>query len=168
MIFSFNYKKSSINRKRNILGYLKNKPDAIADIKGSFNYPNIEGIAKFYQMPEGVVVVAEVEGLPTTQTNIFSFHIHEGGSCTGISTNPFSGAEGHYNPTKKSHPEHAGDLPPLFSNKSFAYQVVLTNRFKVEDILKRTIIIHINPDDFATQPSGNAGMPIACGIIRKT
>jgi Cu-Zn family superoxide dismutase len=167
MIFAFNYKKSYINRKRNMLNYLKNKPDAVADIKGSFNYPNIEGKVKFFQAPEGVIVMAEIEGLPTTNSNIFAFHIHEGESCTGTRTNPFSGAGGHYNPTNSAHPEHAGDLPPLFSNNGFAFQVVLTDKFKVEDILKRTIIIHLNPDDFSTQPSGNSGLPIACGIIRK-
>ena len=65
------------------------------------------------------------------------------------------------------HPNHAGDLPPLFGNNGFALSLFLTNRFTVDEVIGRTIIIHDHPDDFTTQPSGNSGTKIACGVIRR-
>lgn len=65
------------------------------------------------------------------------------------------------------HPYHAGDLPPLFSANGNAVLEVLTDRFNIHQIIGKTIIIHRNPDDFTTQPSGNAGEKIACGVIKK-
>ena len=71
----------------------------------------------------------------------------------------------HYNPTNCPHPFHIGDLPPLLENNGYAYMSVLINKFKIKDILGKTIIIHDKPDDFTTQPSGNPGTKIACGVI---
>ena len=65
------------------------------------------------------------------------------------------------------HPFHSGDLPSLLENNGYAYMTVLTNRFKIADIIGKVVIIHDSPDDFTSQPSGNSGMKIACGIIRK-
>ena len=74
----------------------------------------------------------------------------------------------HYNPGGCEHPSHAGDLPPLFANyDGFAWNAVLLDRFKWGDILGLPIVIHLNPDDFTTQPSGNSVTMIACGIIEK-
>ena len=58
-----------------------------------------------------------------------------------------------------------GDLPPLLSCNGNAYMTVKTDRFKVKDIIGRTVIIHYRADDFRTQPSGDSGEKIACGII---
>lgn len=142
---------------------------AIANIKGSNVYPNLHGRVIFKQEDYGVMVTAEIYGLPiSTQkcaTNIFGFHIHEGGSCTGNQTDPFLNVGGHYNPNNCNHPAHAGDLPPLFGNDGYAYLSVLTNRFTLNEIIGKTIIIHDKPDDFTTQPAGNAGNKIACGEI---
>ncbi len=55
---------------------------------------------------------------------------------------------------------HAGDLPPLLSNNGRAYCQVLTGRFRVSDVIGKTVVIHSGPDDFMTQPSGNAGEKI--------
>ena len=63
--------------------------------------------------------------------------------------------------------DHAGDLPPLFGNHGFAFAVFLTDRFSVREVLGKTVIVHLKPDDFTTQPSGSAGEKIACGEIRK-
>jgi Cu-Zn family superoxide dismutase len=93
-------------------------------------------------------------------------HIHEGGSCTGNAADPFADAGSHYNPEGCEHPAHAGDLPPLFSNRGTAWGAVLTDRFSVGEISGKTVIIHLNPDDFTTQPAGNSGAKIACGVIR--
>ena len=143
----------------------KNKvmPSAIARIKGSEDYRSIHGIVTFYQQKAGVLVKAEVYGLP--HSGFYALHIHSGDSCTGNEDDPFSDAGVHYNPDDTPHPDHAGDLPPLLGNNGYAHMEVFTNRFNVREILGKVIIIHKNPDDFTTQPSGNSGEKIACGKI---
>lgn len=144
-------------------------PDATAWIFGSPAHPDIRGLVHFYQLYGGVLIFAEVTGLPhqpgSCESQVFGFHIHEGATCTGSREKPFSDTGPHYNPKECPHPHHAGDLPPLFGNNGLAFLSVLTNRFTVEEIIGRTIIVHISPDDFTTQPSGNSGEPIACGQI---
>lgn len=81
---------------------------------------------------------------------------------------PFADAMPHYDPNGCEHPHHAGDLPPLFENNGFALSLVLTDRFSVDEVIGRTVIVHADPDDFTTQPSGNSGEKIACGVIRPT
>ena len=149
------------------LSILRRRPDATADIFGGESNPQLRGTARFYQTPQGAVVLAEVSGLPDKGSNIFAFHIHSGGACTGSADDPFSAAQGHYNPDNRPHPAHAGDMPPLFSNGGYALQAFLTDRFTVQEIIGRTVIIHDGVDDFTSQPAGNAGTKIACGVIRK-
>ncbi|MBQ8836764.1 MAG: superoxide dismutase family protein [Clostridia bacterium] len=145
--------------------------DAVAIIKGSAAYPGIRGLVRFYQTDSGVYVVTSVTGLPRGEapckTPIFAMHIHDGDSCEGRSEKsafPMSGM--HYNPSGCEHPYHAGDLPPLFSADGVAMGSVLTNRFTVREIVGKTVIIHGGVDDFTTQPSGNSGEKIACGVIQ--
>lgn len=142
----------------------KERANAVAWLSGGSQYPALRGVVKFYQRCDGVVVEAEVRGLPRTQTGFFAFHIHEGNNCEG---NEFPNTGGHFNPDGRSHPNHAGDLPPLLGDFGKAYMKVLTGRFRVGEILGRTVILHAQPDDFHTQPSGNAGSKIACGVIRR-
>ena len=97
--------------------------------------------------------------------NFFGFHIHEGTSCSGNIEDEFANANGHYNPNKCPHPYHLGDLPPLIENNGHAYMSILINKFKLEDIIGKVIIIHDMPDDFTSQPSGNSGTKIACRKI---
>ena len=142
---------------------------AYAKIKGSPKYPDIRGMVSFLPMQNGTVVSAEIYGV-TDENNIKSngfkgFHIHEGESCTGNETDPFADAKGHYNPGNQPHPLHAGDMPPIFGNGGQAQLLFVTDRFTVDDVIGRTVIVHGNPDDFTTQPSGNAGEKIGCGII---
>lgn len=150
---------------------LRGRPHASAFVRGDSEHPLLGGQVRFYQTPRGVIVSAEVWGLPAPanpcQTPVFGFHIHSGNSCTGNESDPFANAMAHYNPGDCPHPHHAGDLPPLFGNNGYAFSVFLTNRFTVREIIGRTVIIHSNPDDFTTQPSGNSGMKIACGVIRR-
>ncbi len=140
---------------------------AYARIRGDAAHPQLSGTVTFQTQARGVVVTVQVEGLPTQQTcgGVFAFHIHEGSACNAAAQPPFSDAGGHYNPKNCLHPYHAGDLPPLFSNDGFAYMQVLTNRFTVEEIIGRVILIHDGVDDFTSQPAGNAGNRIACGEI---
>ena len=149
---------------------LQRRPDAQAVISGSEAYPGISGIVRFYQTRAGVLVAAEVSGLPVDAEpcgrNIFGFHIHSGEECEGDATDPFAAALGHYDPDGCPHPAHAGDMPPLFANRGKAFGVFLTDRFSVREIIGRTVILHSSPDDFTSQPSGNAGTKITCGQIR--
>ena len=141
------------------------RPDAIAYINGSARAASLHGIAKFYQKSNGVVIVVNVSGLPANNpSGFFALHIHEGKSCSG---EDFSDTLAHYNPYSLPHPEHAGDLPPLLSCRGSAYLSVLTDRFEVKDVIGRTVVIHSGPDDFHTQPSGNSGVRIACGVIQR-
>ena len=140
-------------------------PDAVACVKGGEQAPCLTGRVEFYQKSEGVLLVARVSGLPReNETGFFAFHIHEGGACSG---KDFADTGGHYNPRNSAHPNHAGDLPPLMADFGNAYMKVLTGRFHVEQIIGRTVILHSNPDDFHTRPSGNAGTKIACGVIQR-
>lgn len=144
-------------------------PDATAMIRGSEKYPLLKGVAQLYQQPHGVLVVVEVMGLPTTMNKckggIHAVHIHEGGNCSGNETDPFADVGMHYNPDQCPHPFHADDLPPIFENEGYGLSVFYTNRFMVNEVIGKTIIVHENIDDFRTQPSGNAGEKIACGEI---
>ncbi|MBQ9674164.1 MAG: superoxide dismutase family protein [Ruminococcus sp.] len=138
---------------------------AIACINGGEEAPDLYGKVEFFQKKNGVMVVANIFGLPEkNDSGFFAFHIHEGKNCEG---KDFSGTKGHYNPNDKSHPNHSGDLPPLLSVDGNAYLAVLTNRFKLKDIIGRTVVIHSDADDFHSQPAGNAGKKIACGVIHK-
>lgn len=151
---------------------LRSRPQASARIAGSENYPDLSGTVRFYQTKEGVIVLAEISGLPHSEQpcrdRIFGFHIHEGSGCGGNNKDePFPDAMSHYNPYDCEHPHHAGDLPPLFGNDGFALCLFLTRRFSVDEVVGKTVIIHDRPDDFTTQPSGSSGTKIACGVIRK-
>lgn len=159
---------NSTNNWNNIM---MRRPDAVADIRGSKDYPRIMGTAKFYQTGGGVLVVTEVNGLPQNnevcKAPVFGYHIHGGQECSGNMEDPFADSMAHYNPQDCEHPYHAGDMPPLFGNNGYAYSVFLTGRFKVCEIIGKTVIIHLHPDDFHTQPSGDSGTKIACGEIRR-
>jgi Cu-Zn family superoxide dismutase len=96
---------------------------------------------------------------------IYGMHIHEGSLCSVNEKDPFADAGSHYNPKKCPHPYHAGDLPPLFADNGYAWFSFLTQRFDVNEVIEKTVIIHSQPDDFTTQPSGNSGAKIACGVI---
>lgn len=138
------------------------RPDAIAYIKGGKQATALCGKVEFYQKKSCVLISINIKGLPSASGGFFGFHIHEGQSCSGSN---FSDTGNHYNPTEAPHPSHSGDLPPLILCNGGACQTVATDRFKVRDIIGRTVVIHSMPDDFNSQPSGNAGTKIACGVI---
>lgn len=145
--------------------------EAKAEIFGGKNYKNIKGNVFFQKYKDGVLLTVEVTGLPNFNGHcsggIFGFHIHEGNSCTGNDSDEFADVGTHYNPRNCLHPFHAGDMPPIFENNGYAYMSFFTNRFTIEEVIGRAVIIHDKPDDFTSQPSGNSGTKIACGIIRR-
>lgn len=138
-------------------------PDAVAYIHGGAEAPCLSGEVRFYQERGSVLVVADLSGFPQTgESGFFALHIHEGGSCCG---EDFPETGGHYNPDATQHPHHVGDLPSLLVCHGNAYLAVRTGRFCVQDVIGRTVVIHGGSDDFHTQPAGNAGTKIACGVI---
>ena len=149
---------------------LATTPDAAAILRGAEGFEEVHGETRFYQTNVGTMVVTEVAGLPCGEpicsNIIYAFHIHEFGDCTLIDGR-FRNVGLHYNPLGCAHPNHAGDLAPLFCNNGYAFSAMLTARFNVDEVIGRSVIIHDNPDDFTTQPTGNAGIPIACGVIER-
>lgn len=141
-------------------------PKAVACIRGNAQNPRLNGSVKFYSTPyAGLLIEAEVSGLPdfTTPSNsgFYAMHIHENGDCTP----PFDQTGGHYNPAGRQHPYHAGDMIPLMGNRGYAWLSFYDERFTIAEIIGRSVIIHRMPDDFKTQPSGDAGEKIGCGTI---
>jgi Cu-Zn family superoxide dismutase len=102
------------------------------------------------------------------------FHIHEAGDC---SSGDGMSAKGHFNPHGKPHgnpaspDHHAGDLPSLKAEKNGRAKLDtvvegITLTPGPASIIGRGVIIHADPDDFKTQPTGNSGARIACGVIK--
>ena len=144
---------------------LRSRPQAIAVVQGGEDFPEINGELRFYQTPLGVLVMSSLRRLPTAQPpcrkRFFGLHIHEGSGCGDA----FAEAGGHYNPTAAAHPCHAGDLPPVVTATGFAWSVTLLGDLTAEETVGRTVILHKGVDDFTSQPAGNSGDRIACGVI---
>ena len=114
---------------------------------------------------------ADINGLPSNRQ--FGFHVHEKGDCSADGM----GAGGHFNPQSKPHgrhdsaERHAGDLPNLSSDgEGVAVYSFTTELLTVApgptSVVNRAIVIHESPDDYRSQPAGNSGKRIACGVIR--
>jgi Cu-Zn family superoxide dismutase len=153
---------------------MNNMAGAKAYLKGGPLAPGINGVVTFMDVSGGTVVCVSVTGLPQYQpaengkppVGPHGFHIHNNGSCEiGDPNDPFKAAGEHWNPDNQPHGNHAGDFPVLFSNNGFANMCFFTNRFKVADILGKAVIIHQSPDDYRSQPAGDAGKRLACGVI---
>lgn len=145
-----------------------NHPKAAAWVTGNADNPQLSGLVKFYQtFYNGVLVEAEIFGLPNVEelkgSNFYAMHIHQFGDCS----DNFSKTGEHYNPENNLHPSHAGDLLPLLANQGYAWSAFYDKRFTIDEIIGKSVIIHSGPDDFTTQPSGNAGIKIGCGEIRR-
>ena len=130
------------------------------------------GEATFEQVGDKVKVIVFVQGLKPGQEH--GLHIHDKGDC---SSGDGMSAGGHFNPFGKAHgPQgsanrHAGDLPSLKANKAGRANVqVELDQISVTpgpgSVVGRAVIVHADPDDFKTQPSGNTGAWLACGVIK--
>ena len=129
------------------------------------------GEVNFEQVDGKVRVTAQVIRLPANGE--FGFHIHEVGDC---SSGDGMSAKGHFNPYGKPHgpqggEHHAGDMPNLKSDakgkaKLTADLDTVTLTSGPARILGRAVIVHADADDYKTQPTGNAGARIACGVIK--
>ena len=129
------------------------------------------GTVTFVQTADGVQVSGEIRGLKPDAEH--GFHVHEKGDCSsgdGMSTG------GHFNPTAKPHgshgagEHHTGDLPSLKADKygvaafSFVSKSISVGG-PMTDIVGKGLIVHRDPDDYKTQPTGNAGPRLACAVI---
>ncbi len=132
---------------------------------------NVRGLIVFHQMGDNSLMVrAQITGLKPGAEH--GFHVHEKGDCA--STDGTS-AGGHFNPDGKPHgppgaAHHAGDLPALKADANGAVDV----KFRLDgptvtagpaSVVGRAVIVHANPDDYTTQPTGNSGARLACGVI---
>ena len=145
----------------------KNTPAATAWVTGNRDTPGLSGLVKFYFTEYGgTLVEAEFFGLPNIitpkATNFYAMHIHENGDCTL----PFDKTGNHYSRTAEPHPNHTGDLIPLFGNQGYAWCAFYDKRITIPEIIGKSVVVHAMPDNFTTQPSGNSGEKIGCGVIR--
>lgn len=148
---------------RNVLVDLKNKD---GDVVANVSLVETEG--------EGVNIMIKGENLPPGK---LGFHIHEQASCIPPD---FESAGGHFNPINNKHgfdhPEgpHAGDLRNILVSENGTVstevlaEMLTLEKGKENSLLKEggtALIIHSGPDDYISQPAGNAGDRIACGVI---
>ena len=147
-------------------------PSATASLqptKGS----SVSGKATFQQVGDKVHVVAVVSGLTPGE---HGFHIHDVGDC---SSGDGMSAKGHFNPVGKPHghpgmdERHAGDMPALkadpYGNAALETDLdIVTVSPGPTSIVGRGLIVHADPDDYTTQPTGNAGARLACAVIQRS
>ena len=129
----------------------------------------VTGIVTFTKTDGGIKIVANFEGLTPGK---HGFHIHEYGDCSRLDG---KSAGGHFNPDGKPHgapnseERHVGDLGNLLANeKGKAYYEIIDSYISFSgphSIIGRAIIVHAGEDDLTSQPTGNAGARLACGVI---
>jgi Cu-Zn family superoxide dismutase len=131
------------------------------------------GTVDFYQVGSKVRVVASVSGLVPGREH--GFHVHEAGDC---SSGDGMSAKGHFNPHGKPHghfsssERHAGDMPSLRADANGNAKLdteldIITVTSGPASVVGRGLIVHADPDDYKTQPTGNAGARLACAVIQK-
>ncbi|HMX16437.1 MAG TPA: superoxide dismutase family protein [Rhodocyclaceae bacterium] len=144
-------------------------PSATARLEGRSG-TQVAGTVSFRQEGQLVRVEAQVRGLTPGE---HGFHIHEAGDCSAPDA---SSAKGHFNPGNKPHgrhgemSHHAGDMPNLvadaYGNAAFAGTLTQVSVSSGPDgIVGRSVVIHADPDDYKSQPAGNSGKRVACGVI---
>lgn len=132
----------------------------------------VSGRLTITAVDDGVRISGELGGLGRNATH--AIHVHDHGDCSAADG---SSAGGHFNPTATAHgragsgPHHLGDMDNLVANAQGVARVdlrltgVTLGSGTPNDILGRALIVHAGPDDYASQPSGNSGARVACGVI---
>lgn len=135
----------------------------------------VSGKATLVPMSGGVHLTGTVGGLPPNSTH--GFHVHEKGDCSAVDA---SSAGPHFNPFAAAHGKaesgahHAGDMDNVVANNEGVATLdihvngVTLGGGAVNDIAGRALVVHAAPDDYTSQPAGNAGSRVACGVIRVT
>lgn len=133
---------------------------------------SVEGTAEFTTTPsDRVRIELELKGLNPGKHGV---HIHEYGDCSAADG---SSAGEHFNPDETKHGapgsalHHPGDLGNLDADKNGRGTLVIEVDGLTLDrgrygVLGRSVVVHSEPDDLTTQPAGNSGVPVACGVIR--
>ncbi len=132
---------------------------------------SVSGKVTFTGAGQQTHVEAQVAGLTP---GAHGFHVHEAGDCSAPDA---SSAKGHFSPVGRRHgrpgsaEHHAGDMPNLVADASgkATYSADLDMLPLTEGgagIVKRSVVIHADPDDYVSQPAGNSGKRVACGVIR--
>ena len=146
--------------------------DASAQLGPTAN-SSTSGSVVFTQKGNAVVVDATIAGLSPGK---HGFHIHEKGDCSAPDA---TSAGGHFNPTGKPHGDpasaehHAGDMPMLEADASgHAHYTATISGVSIgggaaNDIVGKSVVVHKDVDDYKSQPAGNSGPRIACGVIKK-
>ena len=130
---------------------------------------NVRGTVTFSKVKDGIKVVADIEGLTPGKHGI---HIHQYGDCSAPDA---ESAGGHFNPFNVQHgspdkqPRHAGDFGNITADSNGKAHLEMTDKLISFDgegsIIGHALIIHAKEDDLKTQPTGNAGARVACGVI---
>ena len=130
---------------------------------------NVRGTVRFVQEGKGVRVIADITGLTPGE---HGFHVHENGDCSAPDA---SSAGDHFNPTKHPHAgrdageRHAGDLGNITADAGGRAQLdYLDTKLTLSgehSIVGRSVVVHAQPDDLKSQPSGNSGARVGCGTI---
>lgn len=135
----------------------------------------VSGKLSIVPMGDGVHITGEVGGLGAGQTH--AIHVHEKGDCSAVDA---SSAGGHFNPTGSAHGRagtpvhHAGDMDNIVADADGVAKIdihlsgVTLGGGAANDIAGRAVIVHAAPDDYTSQPSGNAGARVACGVVTPT
>lgn len=149
-----------------------NKPAAVANLEPTTGN-STRGTVTFTQDGDEVRVRASLSGLKPGAEH--GFHVHEKGDC---SSGDGMSAGGHFNPAAKPHgpqrsDHHAGDMPSLkaddYGNATATFELKgVSIGGAAADLVGKGLIVHRDPDDYKTQPTGNAGPRIACAVIRKS
>lgn len=137
------------------------------------------GTAAFTQTDDGVNITLAARGLPKNGT--LAWHIHQTGTCDA--SGKFASAGSHFNPLNKSHGfentkgHHAGDLPNLKIDGNGVVTTSVTTpnislmkgvNTSLFDADGSALVLHTKADDYTSQPAGNAGDRLACGVIKST
>jgi len=129
-----------------------------------------KGMVHFQDMPDGgVEVKIDLVNVPP---GVHGFHIHDGGSCADDA----KAAGGHFNPSNMPHAardavsHHAGDFGNVTAgDDGTVHETFVTHSVTVaagpNSVIGHAVVLHANPDDLTTQPTGNAGGRIACGVV---
>jgi len=125
---------------------------------------SVQGEVHVRAISKGVHFEGSVTGL---SAGVHGMHVHEAGDCSAPDA---SSAKGHFNPLRQMHGMHAGDLPDIVADASgkakFSFDVAGIDLGTHEmGISGRALVIHADPDDHKSQPAGNSGKRIACGVI---
>jgi Cu-Zn family superoxide dismutase len=142
---------------------------ALASASGSL----ISGRVVLLPVPQGVRITGTIGGLRPGGS--FGFHVHERGDCSAVDA---SSAGGHFNPGAAqhgragTHTHHLGDMDNLLADREglahldLVLQGASLGGGAGTDILGRALVVHADPDDYRSQPAGNAGVRVACGVIK--